>query len=87
MASCESTTVVDAHQSMPDCSSSMELAHAQPMNIAKKGFGIKVDFLARALERTLRAIATTQNIPYLRSAQVRMSDLGCATVQCREQTA
>ena len=54
----------------------MKLAHAQSTNIAKKGFvAIEVDFLARALERMLRA--TMQNIPHLRSTQVHMSNLDC----------
>ena len=55
--------------------SSTKLAHAQSTNIAKKGLlATEVDFLARALERTLHAIATTQSLPHLRSAPVCMSD-------------
>ena len=54
----------------------------QPMNIAKKGLlAIEVDFLARTLEHMLHAIAMTQNLPHLRSAQVRMFDLDCATLE------
>ena len=42
--------------------SSTNLAHAQSMNIAKKDLlEIKVDFLARAFECMLCAIATTQS--------------------------
>ena len=56
------------------CSLSTKLAHAQSMNIAKKGLlAIEVDFLGRALERTLHAIATMQSLPHLRSAPVHMS--------------
>ena len=35
---------------------------------------IDTDFLARTLERTSRTIDTTQKLPHLRSAQVRMSN-------------
>ena len=52
------------------------------MNIAKKDLlAIEVDFLARALEHMLHAIATMQNIPHTRSSQVHMSDLDRATVR------
>ena len=59
----------------------MKLAHAQSMNIVKKGLqAIEVDFLARKLERMLHSIVTMQNLPHMRSPQVRMSDLDRATV-------
>ena len=51
------------------------------MNIANKGLlAIEVDFLARALERILHAIATKQSLPHLRLAPLCMSN-------CKEQTA
>ena len=60
----------------------MRLAHAQPIKIVYQGLvATEVDFLARALERMLHAIAVTQNIPRLGSAQVSMSDFGCGTVE------
>ena len=44
---------------------------------------IEVDFFARALECMVHTIAMMQNIPHLRSAEVHMSDLDCATVESR----
>ena len=70
MALWEATTVVHVNQRLTRqtfCSSFTKVAHTQSMNIAKKDLlAIKVDFLARALERTLHAIATTQSLPHLR---------------------
>ena len=63
MVSCKSTTVVhvktNAQLDKTFVASSMELVHVQPMNMAIGLLVIKVDFLARELERMLHAIATT----------------------------